>query len=530
MIKYVASLVFTTLFLFQLKAQSPNILLVIADDMGIDAMNGYDIGNIKPNTPHLDSLRSEGVTFTNAWSSPVCTPSRAGIMSGMYGSKTGVKTAPGNLDTSFVSIFKALKAIDPNYKAGVSGKWHISKPVNVQHPFYHGADHYMGVIEGAVTAYDDWEKTEGGNTATSNDYVTTSFTNDAINWIDNQSDPWFMWLAHVAPHTPIHLPPAHMYTQPSTNAQIKKYMAMIESLDYEIGNLLDGLTAAEKANTTIIFIGDNGSPDNLLQDYPSGHGKETLYEGGIRVPMVVSGYGVTRSGEIEHAMVNIIDIYATALELAGEDLPGGIYNSLSFRHLLNNTEGPTREYNMSELDTNNNSITVQGFAIRNSTFKLIEYHDGTQEMYNLLNDTLETNDLLLGTLTPTQENVKARLEAEAEKRQTSWSCRDSIKNGDEDGIDCGGTLCDSCNTVSIKGIDRANELKIFPNPVANELTISSTNAIQSIKIYNVLGEKLINKNLNQFSTTIDCSELSPNIYFIQVKLNDSIITKKIIVK
>jgi thiosulfate reductase/polysulfide reductase chain A len=87
-----------------------------------------------------------------------------------------------------------------------------------------------------------------------------------------------------------------MYTQPSTNSQIKKYMAMIESLDYEVGRLLNSLTPTEKANTTIIFIGDNGTPNNLLQDYPANHGKQTLYQGGIHVPMFISGYGVTLGG------------------------------------------------------------------------------------------------------------------------------------------------------------------------------------------------------------------------------------------
>ncbi|HIA37193.1 MAG TPA: sulfatase, partial [Flavobacteriales bacterium] len=77
------------------RAQSPNILLIIADDLGVDALNGYNLGSINPTTPHLDSLRNNGLTFTNVWSSPVCSPTRAGIMSGKYGIKNGVKTVPG---------------------------------------------------------------------------------------------------------------------------------------------------------------------------------------------------------------------------------------------------------------------------------------------------------------------------------------------------------------------------------------------------------------------------------------------------
>lgn len=122
----------------------------------MDALNGYNLGSIDPVTPHLDSIRNSGLNFSNAWSSPVCTPTRAGMMSGMYGSKNGVLTAPGNLDTAYTSIFKALKSSSPTYTTAVTGKWHIAKPVVEMHPIWHGADHYTGVLEGAVLAYDNW--------------------------------------------------------------------------------------------------------------------------------------------------------------------------------------------------------------------------------------------------------------------------------------------------------------------------------------------------------------------------------------
>ena len=97
------------------EAQSPNILLIIADDLGIDATNGYNLGSVNPTTPNLDNLRNNGLTFTNVWSSPVCSPTRAGIMTGKYGSKNGVKTVPANLDTTHISLFKAIKDVDSLY-------------------------------------------------------------------------------------------------------------------------------------------------------------------------------------------------------------------------------------------------------------------------------------------------------------------------------------------------------------------------------------------------------------------------------
>ena len=447
-LKPIIFLVFTFFFNCPIFAQSPNILLIIADDLGVDAINGYNLGSINPTTPHLDSLRNSGLTFANAWSSSVCTPTRGGMMSGKYGSINGVKTSPGNLDTTHVSLFKMLKNSNSNYSTAVSGKWHISHPIDAQHPILHGADHYTGMLSGGVSSYSNWSKTENGVTTTSTDYVTSYFTDNAINWINTQSNPWFLWLAHVAPHTPFHEPPSTMHSQSTTNTPMGKYMAMIESLDYEVGRLLDSLSSLEKENTTIIFIGDNGTPNIVLQDYPSNHGKKSLYQGGIHVPMFVSGNGVTREGETENALVNVIDIYATVLELTGLSLPGGIYNSLSFSHLLTGYDLPKRRYNFSELDSNIASISTQGFAIRDSTYKLIEYHNGQQEMYNLSIDPLETMNLLLGTLNVQEQNLKLDLQNEALQRISAWSCKDYIQNGDEEDVDCGGSYCSPCEEIS----------------------------------------------------------------------------------
>ena len=518
-----------TLFILNWTAsysQSPNILLIIADDLGVDALNGYNIGSLKPTTPHLDSIRNSGITFSNAWSSTVCAPTRAGIMSGMYGSNNGVKTLPGNLDTTYTSLLNALKNSNPIYTAAVIGKWHISNPTNGLHPIWHGVDHYMGILQGAVMSYDNWNKTENNITTNSTDYITSYLTDDAINWIDNQNNPWFLWLAHVAPHTPLHIPPANMYTQPSTNSQMKKYMAMIESLDYEVGRLLNSLTPTEKANTTIIFIGDNGTPNNLLQDYPANHGKTTLYQGGIHVPMFVSGYGVTRIGETENALVNVIDIYASVLEISGTNLPGGIFNSLSFKHLLSTSILPKRQFNFSEIDTNGTSLTTQGFTIRDSTYKLIEYYTGQQEMFNLINDPLETNNLLQGVLTLQEQNLKAALENEANQRITAWSCKDDIQNGDEQGIDCGGTYCSPCTTTIINKSITIPSILVYPNPAGNTLHFKGHENIDDVRIIDELGKVMKTEMISD--NTMNIESLKQGIYLIEILCGDKIITKKLI--
>lgn len=503
------------IFLIQLianYAQSPNILLIIADDLGVDALNGYNLGNITPTTPHLDSLRNSGLTFMNAWSSPVCTPTRAGMMSGKHGSKNGVKTTPGNLNLIHHSLLNNLKDSNSIYTTAVTGKWHISMPVDVQHPTQHGADHYMGVMLGTVANYSNWSKTENYATAISTDYVTSYFTDDAIGWINNQNSPWLMWLAHVAPHSPFHAPPAYMHTQTTTNSLLTKYMAMIESLDYEVGRLLDSLSPAELLNTTIIFIGDNGTPNNVLQDYPQMHGKQSLYQGGIHVPMFVSGYGVTRNGETENALINLIDIHATILELTGSELEGGIYNSLSFKNLLTNPNATKRNYNFSELDSNATNISTQGFAIRDSVYKLIEFHDGQQEFYNLIIDPLETNNLMSGSLTPALTLIKEELKNEATVRITSWSCNDNIKNGDELGIDCGGSFCSPCNSLIEE--NKSVNFTLFPNPSAGELTIKTQEKIELV-IFNLEGKIMNQYNLSKGNHYLDLTHLSSGLYIVE---------------
>lgn len=423
-------------------AQDPNVLLIIADDLGVDYFNGYHQSALMPTTPTLDSLRDQGILFERAWSTPVCTGTRGVIMSGKHGVKTGVLRAPGHLNLSDTSLFSQLsKRLPGKYSGAVVGKWHISNPADAQHPYDHNVDYYTGIMTSGVAAYDNWDLTSYGNTANTTEYATKLITDSAGHWINQQSKPWFMWLAHVAPHSPTHLPPDSMYTISATGTNKRKYIAMIESLDFEINRLLKLIPQSQRDSTTIIFIGDNGTANNMLQNYPDGQAKGTLYEGGIRVPMLVCGNRVTRKGVRDSSLINVLDIHSTVLELAGLDLPGGLYNSLSFKHLLDGSSGATRDYNYSEITDND----VDGWTIRNHRYKLINYASGAQEFFDLYIDSLETVNLN-DSLSPELIDVKNELIAEANQRRNDWSCKDHIQNGDEQGIDCGGTHCAPCVT------------------------------------------------------------------------------------
>ena len=520
------------LCVFKISAQvdpnSPNILLIIADDLGVDASNGYHEGNLMPTTPTLDSLRSVGITFENVFSAPVCSPSRAAIMSGKFGTKTGVTGVPGHLDLEHTSIFTELEnQTDNTYSDAVIGKWHLSSPSDPLHPDNHNVDYFMGVLSGAVPDYYAWNKTENGQTATENTYVTTSFTNAAIDWVNAQDQPWFLWNAHVAPHTPIHVPPSHMYTIQNTGNNFRKYLAMIESVDYEINRLLYSMSDEVRENTLVIYIGDNGTPGNLLRDYPDGHGKGSLYQGGIRVPMIIAGAGVERQGEREPALIHLADLYATILEVAGAELPGGLYNSLSFDHLFSNTPGATRDYNYSEVSGNTNS----GFTIRGSQYKLIEFEPSVQEFYDLLTDSLETNNLMAdGILSGEQSAIKEDLEIEALQTQNAWSCRDHIQNGDEEGIDCGGTYCDSpCVNATGELFLKGNDLLVYPNPTYGQITIESKlEKMESIQISNTAGQLFYNQqNFDSKRVALDIGQIKPQMLFIKVQVKNQIQIRKL---
>lgn len=430
----------------QIKASDkPNILFIIGDDMGADIVNGFSSAEGLPNTPNLDKLRSTGIAFTNAWAAPVCSATRASILTGQYGINNGVPSVPGVLKPTYKSVFKEIQELTNNaYKIGVSGKWHIGNANKLDHPILHGADDFMGVISAGVEDYNEWSKVEDGVKTTSTEYASSYFTDYATTWIKEQTQPWFMWLAHVAPHTPFHAPPSHMYSGGETNSNEGKFHAMIESLDYEVGRLLDSIPQDVLDNTLIIFIGDNGSPGSMLKGHPEGHGKTTVYQGGVHVPLIISGKGVNRVNEQEDAMVNIADFYATLSQVASPSaFPSGLANDgYSFKHLFTENGESNRPYNYMGLGKNSN-VENDLFTITDGKFKLIQEYGSEQEMYNIEVDPFEGNDLLLGELSAEEKEAKSTLELKLAEIKGVDLCNDNILNGNETEIDCGGD-CEAC--------------------------------------------------------------------------------------
>lgn len=393
----------------------PNILLIIADDLGKDALNGFSEESIKPNTPNIDDIRNLGLSFTNFWSYPACTPTRASILTGKYGYRTGVKWVGDILDPVEMSLQKYINdQTGDKYSTAIVGKWHVSGNNSSINPESFGIDYYAGLISGGVQNYYNWQLSENGESRLETEYTTTKLTDLAIDWVSEQEKPWFMWLAYNAPHTPFHAPPNEMHSQGNlpdfTNGmtEMPYYMAAIEAMDFQIGRMLESIPPDDMENTIIVFLGDNGTPGKVAQrPYSRSAVKGTLYQGGINVPMFISGKGVTRIGE-DLNLCTSSDLFATIAEFTGVSATE-IHDSRSLKPAL--TENVTiRDYIYSEMY----SEPIDMWAISNGKYKLIENQNEDQEFYDLNNDPYEKSNLMTGALTIDQSNAKAELEREGE--------------------------------------------------------------------------------------------------------------------
>lgn len=387
----------------------PNILLIIADDMGLDATPGYDIGTIKPAMPNLEDMMRKGLTFNNLWSNPTCTPTRSAMITGKYGFRTNVSKVGDELSLTETSLQQYIdQNTSSSYSSAVIGKWHLSNDIN--HPNNMGIPYFGGFSRGGVSSYTNWDFVENGTTILSNTYATTKFTDVAIDWIGDQSKPWFLWLAFNAPHTPFHLPPTELHNQgalPEDEASIEAnptpyYMAALEAMDTEIGRLLGSMTDEERDNTVILFIGDNGTPAQVSQVYGTRRTKDSAYQGGVNVPMVISGNGVVRVNETEDALITVTDLFSTISQLAGIGVTE-LHDSKSFKPLLSAQSTDTREFAYTEIGRDGGTYDV---AIRNQTHKYITFSDGSEELYNLIEDPLENESLLTTNTLSSEDSIE----------------------------------------------------------------------------------------------------------------------------
>jgi arylsulfatase A-like enzyme len=494
-------LIFWLSFSHSVFAQQPNIILYIIDDVGVDPFPNYlpNEGAEKASLPHIESLMEAGITFDNTWSNPVCAPSRSCILTGKYGFRTNVldATTLSQLSTEETTLHDYLdESSSGTYSSSLIGKWHLSGGGNQNdnYPAECGIPYYAGNLKGAVMDYYDWDLTINGQTDPTTEYLTPKYTDLAIDWINNQDQPWFCWVAHNAAHTPFHVPPAYMHSQGNLPADqtsigdnpLPYFLAMIESLDYELGRLMDNISEDVLANTVIIIVGDNGTQKNVLQSpYSPNQGKGTLFQGGINVPMVIAGPGVTRNNEREPALINFTDLFSTIVEITGTNLPE-IHDSKSFYSLLSEPGTSIRDcvYNES-VDMNN---TQGGWTLRNDTYKLIRFNNGNERFYNLIDDPYENSNLMMGGLTAAEQMEY------------------------DDLLDC-----HPQNTTSTGDISNDFSFEIFPNPVYSELIVElDIKENQSYQITDLTGISVKSGVLSTGQNRIQVDAFPAGLFFITV--------------
>ncbi len=426
------------------EAKKINIIFILIDDMGWKDLGCY--GSPFYETPNIDRLAENGMRFTDAYAAcPVCSPTRASIMSGKYPATVGLTDFIGGnsrgrlisapyiryLPSNEKSIAKALK--EGGYTTWHIGKWHLG-----DRPYYpenHGFDanvggcHWGHPLKGYFSPY-HIETMEDGPKG---EYLTDRLTDEAIRLIQNhEGSPFFMNLWHYAVHTPIQSKQAdidkyenkkeelgldavlefeegdYFPCEHKKDIRIKRrlvqsdthYAAMIDNLDYNIGRLINAVRGAgQEDNTIIIFTSDNGglstSEGSPTCNHPLNEGKGWMYEGGIREPLIIKWPGVIKQGSLCNVPVTSPDFYPTLLEAAGLDLiPEQHTDGTSLFPLLKGSSSLDREAIYWHYPHYGNQGGTPGSSIRMGDYKLIEFfEDGRLELYNLMDDIKEEHNL-----------------------------------------------------------------------------------------------------------------------------------------
>ncbi|MFT5051284.1 MAG: arylsulfatase B [Chlamydiales bacterium] len=437
--RYALSLLFFASALGPVAAQD-NILLIIADDVGVDRVAVYGAHPDPGRTPNIDLLATRGVLFRNVWSNPTCSPSRAMMLTGRYGFRTGIGEIirdGSSVDPGLsLAEFSLPELLSPTYSTVVLGKWHLANNFTQgsTHPLDSGFDHHAGSLfnlrnsqpggPGPDGVYYDWDKSVDGVVRPETTYATTDTVDDTLRAMCSLPEPWFIWLAFNAPHPPFHKPPAHLHSfdlpLPPDDSRVEHMKAMTEAMDTEIGRLLAHVDYSE---TAILFLGDNGTAGGATSaPNDPAHAKSTLYQGGVHVPLIIAGAQVARPGTECSALVDLTDIYATVSDLAGYG--GQARDGVSVLPYLSDPERPSiRDFAYAELFAPNGAYPHDSFerTIRDERYKLIDrrlLHE--REFYDLLQDPLETDDLLRAGLSPGQAAALRALEL---KLTRLWNTR-----------------------------------------------------------------------------------------------------------
>ena len=398
----------------------PNFIIILADDLGYADL-GFN-GSTQIPTPNIDALAEGGIKFTNAYvSAPVCSPSRAGMLTGKYqvrfgydnnigGSQPGFDPEYLGLPVSEITMANRLK--DLGYVTGLIGKWHLGYEPQF-HPLKRGFDEFWGYTGGGHDYFGSKPDGKGYQspiecnfkTPQPITYITDDKGDECVGFIKrHKNEPFFLYAAFNAPHAPMEATEADLKLFKNiNNEKRRKYCAMVYRLDVNVGKIMKALhEEGLEENTLVVFLSDNGGPvdSNASINAPLNGQKGILLEGGIRVPYIMNWPGKLTGGKTIDAPVLSLDILPTFVEAAGGTISGK--DDLDGINLLPFLNGETKELPHQSM---NWRFTISA-AIRDGDWKLVRLPDRLPMLYNLAEDISEQNDVALQNLDRTKAMLK----------------------------------------------------------------------------------------------------------------------------
>ena len=387
----------------------PNVVLIVTDDVGYGDFGVYGARDVK--TPNIDRLAQQGVRLTDFYASPQCTPTRAALITGRYPQRVLLERALGtvgdDLEKGLTATGRSLPQLVKNngYATGLVGKWHLGFKPEFG-PNAHGFDYFFGFLSGYIDfyhhtrGYDDQSDLYENTTPIQEDgYMTDLITARATRFItEHAAAPFFLEVTYNAAHWPFQ-PPDHPSKAPrsstfqgpadSVPATRKDYVAMIERADAGVGRImrmLDSLGLTRR--TLVIFTNDNGG-EWLSRNAPLFHRKDTLWEGGIRVPAIFRWPGRIPAGQTSGQVGITMDLTATILAATQSPIPTDArLEGIDLLPVLERRPPPTERTLFWRIDTR----TRQQRAVRQGSWKLLVDGDDLL-LFNLRDDIGERNDL-----------------------------------------------------------------------------------------------------------------------------------------
>jgi arylsulfatase A-like enzyme len=373
--------------------QSPNVIVIMADDLGYHDL-GFQ-GSQRIQSPNLDALAKSGTVFTDAHvTASVCSPSRAGFITGRYqtrfGHEANVPPRGKGMDLAELTIGTAFGR--QGYRTGVLGKWHLGS-TDAQNPTERGFDEFWGLREGSRSYWYNAKKNDrigdphaiesNGTPVKFEGHLSDRLGDQAVGFIKrNKDDPFFLFLSFTAPHGPLEAKPADL-----KKCGGDPYAALIYNMDLNIGKVLNSLeTLGLRDNTMVWFLSDNGGVAKQASNKPLKGTKGLKFEGGHRVPFVLSWPGHVPAGKTYDGLTSSMDIFPTSLIAAGGELP--TERPLDGVDLLPNITDKTDQQPHQQLFWRRLDCS----AVRIGGWKLISV-PSAEALYRVDQDISETNNL-----------------------------------------------------------------------------------------------------------------------------------------